>query len=103
MCTPSHINDTHTLSQHSLDDCVAALFPSHAPPPLSTPTPRPSPEAHYQLIGLAWYLVAKVTEHFDKQIFQLTGKRISGHTIKHLAAALTPVSLAMMLAARKQL
>jgi hypothetical protein len=47
--------------------------------------------------------VAKVTEHFDKRIFQLTGNRISGHTIKHLAAALTPVSLAMMLAARKQL
>jgi len=33
-----------------------------------------------------FYLVAKITETFDKQIFPL-GHLVSGHTIKHLAAA----------------
>ena len=33
-----------------------------------------------------FYLVAKVTETFDKQIFSL-GHLVSGHAIKHLAAA----------------
>jgi hypothetical protein len=41
----------------------------------------------WQLTGaIAWYLVAKICEHYDKEIFSLTGL-VSGHTLKHLAAA----------------
>jgi ceramidase len=40
-----------------------------------------------QLIGvILLYAAAKIFEYFDKQIFALTGF-ISGHTLKHLAAA----------------
>jgi hypothetical protein len=35
----------------------------------------------------AGYVLAKVLEHFDRGIFALTGA-VSGHTLKHLAAAL---------------
>lgn len=34
-----------------------------------------------------WYLMAKVLEHFDKAVFSLTGDNISGHSLKHVAAA----------------
>lgn len=41
----------------------------------------------WQLTGaIIWYAVAKVFEHYDKEIFSLTGF-VSGHTLKHLAAA----------------
>ena len=41
----------------------------------------------YLLLALAAYAVAKLFEHFDAELFDLFGG-ISGHTLKHLAAAL---------------
>lgn len=41
--------------------------------------------AYWLLLGA--YLLAKVTEHFDAAIFDLLGV-VSGHSIKHIAAAL---------------
>lgn len=38
-------------------------------------------------VGVALYVVAKLLETYDKQIFTL-GQVVSGHTLKHLAAAL---------------
>jgi hypothetical protein len=35
---------------------------------------------------VVWYIVAKIFEHFDKEIFYYTSF-ISGHSLKHLAAA----------------
>lgn len=35
---------------------------------------------------IAWYALSKVLEHFDKEVFNLFGQIISGHTLKHLAA-----------------
>ena len=35
-----------------------------------------------------WYVIAKLFEYFDKQIFSM-GHIISGHSLKHLAAAIT--------------
>lgn len=39
-------------------------------------------------ILLATYALAKLTETFDVEIFALTGELVSGHTLKHLLAAL---------------
>ncbi len=36
---------------------------------------------------IAWYALAKVLETFDAAIFDLLGRSISGHSLKHLAAA----------------
>ena len=39
----------------------------------------------------AGYLLAKVFEHYDRQIFDITGS-VSGHTLKHVAAGVGGVA-----------
>lgn len=51
-------------------------------------------------IGLA-YLVAKICEAYDKQIFDVLRGTISGHTLKHLAAAFAPLTAAWWIATRR--
>ena len=36
---------------------------------------------------VAWYALAKVLEHFDGGVFALLGGTVSGHSLKHVAAA----------------
>ena len=48
----------------------------------------------------AGYLLAKVFEHYDRQIFELTGT-VSGHTLKHVAAGLAGLPVAYMLWRRR--
>jgi hypothetical protein len=51
---------------------------------------------------VVWYGLSKVLEHFDTEVFDLLGHTISGHTLKHLAAAVaTYVVLRMLLAPRQ--
>lgn len=48
--------------------------------------PRYSGQRHlWMMIG--WYALAKGLEHFDAAVFALLGGGVSGHTLKHLAAA----------------
>lgn len=42
----------------------------------------------YIAYTLGWYVIAKLLEHFDDSIFDLTFGVVSGHTLKHIAAAL---------------
>jgi len=39
------------------------------------------------ILSLSWYVLAKAAEHFDLYIFTATGQAVSGHSLKHLAAA----------------
>jgi hypothetical protein len=41
----------------------------------------------YILWVIAWYGLSKLLELFDRQVFDLLGGIVSGHTLKHLAAA----------------
>lgn len=41
----------------------------------------------YVMWCLGYYMLAKLLEHFDDQIFALLGGAVSGHSLKHLAAA----------------
>jgi hypothetical protein len=50
---------------------------------------------------LACYVLAKVTEVADFQIFEATGRTISGHTLKHLLAAAGLACMFWMLARRR--
>ena len=52
----------------------------------------------YQVIAI--YAVAKLAEVLDMQIYSLTGHLISGHTIKHLLAALAVYRIVQMLQKR---
>jgi hypothetical protein len=48
-----------------------------------------------------WYAFSKVLEHFDREVFELLGHTVSGHTLKHLAAALATLVVLQMLSSRR--
>jgi Ceramidase len=57
-------------------------------------------DGRYVVMVLGWYGLAKLLEHFDGHVFDLLGHAVSGHTLKHLAAAVGPwVVLRMVLRA----
>lgn len=51
-------------------------------------------------VGLGWYALAKLCEHFDAAILAGTGGVVSGHSLKHVAAAVGFVWVATMIARR---
>jgi hypothetical protein len=59
---------------------------------------HPSRYTHGHLIYavFAGYVLAKVFEHFDREILELTGF-VSGHTLKHVAAGLAGLPVVWML------
>jgi len=61
----------------------------------------PTPYTHGSdlLLIAGFYVLAKVLEVLDKQIFSL-GRIVSGHTLKHLAAALAGYSILRMIKRR---
>ena len=52
------------------------------------------------IVIAGFYLLAKVEEAADKPIYNWTHHIVSGHTLKHLCAAMVPVFLTLMLAKR---
>ena len=54
----------------------------------------------YLLMALAFYVLAKLAEYFDRGVFELTGELVSGHSLKHLLAALALFAVYMMLRRR---
>jgi len=48
-----------------------------------------------------WYALSKVLETFDSEVFGLLGHVVSGHTLKHFAAALAGAAVCLMLTRRK--
>jgi hypothetical protein len=51
------------------------------------------------LIG--WYGLSKLLEHYDGEVFDLLGHTVSGHTLKHIAAAIATLVVLQMLLARR--
>ena len=52
--------------------------------------PAKVPYSKPLLLVLAWYVLAKVCEHYDHEIYQFSGFW-SGHTLKHLCASVALV------------
>ena len=46
-----------------------------------------------------WYGLSKLLEHYDAVVFNLLGETVSGHTLKHLAAAASALVVLRMLQA----
>ncbi len=46
---------------------------------------------------ILWYALAKVCEQFDNEIYALLGNTVSGHTLKHLIAAVATYMVLAML------
>lgn len=61
--------------------------------------PRYSRGGELLLVGLV-YAGAKVFEHFDKPVWEATGHTVSGHSIKHVVAALATYLVLDMLKKR---
>ena len=55
------------------------------------------------LFGLGCYTAAKIVEFADLRIFEATAGLLSGHTLKHLIAALAPLAVHRMLLRRRPL
>lgn len=53
------------------------------------------------LVVLAFYLLAKIVEHRDPEVFSLTNGIMSGHTLKHILAAVAILFLWYMINTRK--
>lgn len=59
------------------------------------------PKAHYTGGGyliwvIFWYAAAKVLEHFDATVLSLLGGAVSGHSLKHIAAAIATYAVLRM-------
>lgn len=53
-------------------------------------------------VALACYMLSKLMEAYDRQVFVYTQNYLSGHTLKHLLAALACYVVLMMLKMRKR-
>ena len=60
-----------------------------------------SESTRYFWMMIAFYVLAKICEYFDAGIYSL-GEIVSGHTLKHLFASLTPATLLYALAQRRR-
>jgi hypothetical protein len=49
------------------------------------------------LVVVLLYAGAKALEHFDAQVFEATGRQVSGHSLKHVVAALATYVVILML------
>ncbi|KAJ1435019.1 hypothetical protein SESBI_05391 [Sesbania bispinosa] len=73
--------------------CIAIPLMAILLPPMYT-------HSTYWLWAAGFYLLAKVLEATDDVIYRWTHYIVSGHTLKHLSAAMVPVFLTFMLAKR---
>jgi hypothetical protein len=55
----------------------------------------------YLAWGILWYGLSKVFEHFDHEVFGFLGHTVSGHTLKHLTAAVAAFVVLRMLLSTK--
>jgi hypothetical protein len=51
--------------------------------------------SRYLWLAIASYVIAKVFEVYDMQVYLFTASWVSGHTLKHLFAGITPLLIAM--------
>ncbi|KAL5227274.1 hypothetical protein ABZP36_015539 [Zizania latifolia] len=79
---------------------VIQFVPCIAIPVMAIVIPPMYTHSSYWLWAAGFYLLAKVEEAADKPIYKWTHQIVSGHTLKHLFAAMVPVFLALMLAKR---
>lgn len=72
------------------------FFPMVAAVLLVIGAPQKPVYTRYLLLALGWYVVAKLSEHFDVAVFD-TLKFWSGHTIKHLVSSISLFYVLMIL------
>ena len=90
---------------HWYDDLRLYAWVQYAPlltlPALLAFYPSQYSHRYMLLIALACYLLAKVFEFYDREVFAILRSRVSGHTIKHLWAATGCLCILQMLRKRR--
>jgi len=76
------------------------FIPLLAIPALLLMFKSPYPHRGLLIAALGIYIAAKVAEYYDHAVFVRTGALISGHSLKHLLAALAPFLVYVMLKRR---
>lgn len=95
---------TETIGRGDLRPyAVAQFFPMLAIALLLLIFPRRGTGARRLWGAFAWNVVSKACEYFDGEIFELLGSTVSGHTLKHLTAALAAFWVLEYLRVRKVL
>src|SRR5262249_12639094 len=80
------------------------FYPGAAIPLMLLIFPRRYTGTLYWFMALGCYILAKYCEHpYDGQIFHALGNTLSGHTLKHLLAALGAFCILIMLWRRRQI
>ncbi|KAK9077081.1 hypothetical protein SSX86_005417 [Deinandra increscens subsp. villosa] len=79
---------------------LVQFVPCIAIPAMAIMLPPMYTHSSYWLWAAGFYLLAKLEEATDDTIYKWTNHIVSGHTLKHLCAAMVPVFLTLMLAKR---
>ncbi|KAK7843351.1 protein rdm16 [Quercus suber] len=93
ICYVCFFDDLRPYALIQFVPCIAIPVMAILLPPMYT-------HSSYWLWAAVFYLLAKVEEAADKVIYEWTHHIVSGHTLKHLCAAMVPVFLTLMLAKR---
>ena len=80
---------------------LVQLLPLAAIPIVLLSLKGPYTGTRYFIGALAWYVLAKVLDKLDKPVFELLSGIVSGHSLKHIAAALGLYVLIIYLRKRK--
>jgi hypothetical protein len=76
---------------------LVQFYPMLAIPIVCLLFPSPHTTAKHIFYIVLWYALAKICEHFDGEIYALLGNMVSGHSLKHLAAAVATYMVLAML------
>lgn len=79
---------------------LVQFVPCIAIPAMTILLPPRYSHSIYWLWAAGWYVLAKICEALDKYIYKWTNNTVSGHTLKHLFAAIVPVCTIVMLTRR---
>lgn len=79
---------------------IVQFFPMVATPLILWIFPSRYSAQGYLWGALAWYVLSKVFELFDLEVFMVTNGYVSGHTIKHVLCGLSVYWLLLMLRKR---
>lgn len=79
---------------------IVQFVPCFAIPAMAILLPPKYSHSHYWLWAAGWYLLAKIQEALDMKFYRWTYFIVSGHTLKHLSAAMVPVVTIVMLYCR---
>lgn len=95
---------TETLGRGDLRPYIwVQFFPTLAIPFMLWQLPPRYTQTRQLWWMIGWYILAKVLEHFDKGVFVLLGGMVSGHTLKHLAAAMGTYHLVRYVQKRRRI